>query len=323
MTQNTSSRKSVLPLAVVAMLGAVVASSRALAFPSVDFAEIKSHIRFDPAYVESIEAQTLAEYDRLNDKTAPYYENGRIAARLLAYQAAGGDFYGEGWLQIADLYAADACKRGCRDPLVNAICNLFVFTRLHSIGQKGAEGHLQRIDTLLASEYPALFKFRAAAAGMRNFLRFSEPETKRNEDMSAMTAQLPSLFDKTIKQFAALASSAPPGRILQVEVDSFLDHIEDSSIYVSKTGEAIDSILADANSPGEVRSYCRASFLITWAWTARGSDWANTVSKEGWRLMKERLAQATKLLDKASEAYPKNTFIPTLMLTVERGQGIG
>ena len=58
----------------------VVAGSLSFALPPVDFAEIKSHIRFEPAYVQSIEAQTLAEYDRAHARTSPYYENGRIAA---------------------------------------------------------------------------------------------------------------------------------------------------------------------------------------------------------------------------------------------------
>ena len=309
-------------LALTSLLVIVVAGS-AVALPPVDFAEIKSHIRFEPAYVESIEAQTLAEYDRVNARTSPSYEDGRIAAQLFAYYLAGGDFYGEGWLQIADLYARAAWERGCRDPLVLTICDLFAYSRQYSIARQSASNHQENIEILLASGYPALFKFRAAAVGLRNFLRFSEPDAKHREDMSALTAQLPSVFDKAMKQFAELVKSRPPGRVLEVEADSLFDYIEGSEVYVPKAGDAIDSILADANSAGDVRAYCRGTFLVEWAWTARGTGWAKTVTQEGWRLMKERLAEAAKVLDKASEAYPKNTSIPTLMLTVERGQGVG
>ena len=55
------------------------------------------------------------------------------------------------------------------------MCDLFAFTRQYSIAREGAKNHLENIDILLASGYPAIFKFRAAAVGLRNFLHFSEP----------------------------------------------------------------------------------------------------------------------------------------------------
>jgi len=44
---------------------------------------------------------------------------------------------------------------------------------------------------------------------------------------------------------------------------------------------------------------CLAKALISYAWNARGSGWASTVTKEGWRLMRERLAEAWEVLDRA------------------------
>ncbi|NJK90775.1 MAG: CPBP family intramembrane metalloprotease [Blastochloris sp.] len=45
-----------------------------------------------------------------------------------------------------------------------------------------------------------------------------------------------------------------------------------------------------------------AEAYITWAWNARGSDYAHTVSEEGWTLMKERLDLAWKSLESCKEA---------------------
>jgi hypothetical protein len=42
-----------------------------------------------------------------------------------------------------------------------------------------------------------------------------------------------------------------------------------------------------------------ASILISWAWDARGSGWANTVTQEGWRLFEERITKAAAALSRA------------------------
>ncbi len=42
-----------------------------------------------------------------------------------------------------------------------------------------------------------------------------------------------------------------------------------------------------------------ADTLISYAWLARGSGWANTVTETGWRLFAERIQQAVKVLDDA------------------------
>jgi hypothetical protein len=48
-----------------------------------------------------------------------------------------------------------------------------------------------------------------------------------------------------------------------------------------------------------------ADFLVSYAWQARGSDWANKVTQEGWRLMGERLAAAHQVLAAAKPLTPQ------------------
>src|SRR5262249_52980489 len=43
----------------------------------------------------------------------------------------------------------------------------------------------------------------------------------------------------------------------------------------------------------------KGKYHITWAWEARGGGWANTVTQDGWKLMRERLAVAQEALEKA------------------------
>ena len=56
--------------------------------------------------------------------------------------------------------------------------------------------------------------------------------------------------------------------------------------------------------------------LTEWAWDARGTGWANTVTPEGWKLFHERLARAADVLGVAYDAHPTDPGAPTLMLGV-------
>ena len=62
--------------------------------------------------------------------------------------------------------------------------------------------------------------------------------------------------------------------------------------------------------------------LTEYAWRARGSGFANTVTKERWRLFSERLAKAKELLDKSADFEPKcPVWWRKKRMTVARGQG--
>jgi len=59
----------------------------------------------------------------------------------------------------------------------------------------------------------------------------------------------------------------------------------------------------------------------SYAWFARGSGWANTVTEEGWRLMGERLDKAKSLLDSISDRRLECPQWTNAMQTVALGQG--
>jgi hypothetical protein len=61
----------------------------------------------------------------------------------------------------------------------------------------------------------------------------------------------------------------------------------------------------------------------SWAWDARGSGWANTVTAQGWKLMAQRLALAETALTRAYELGPSDPDAAIGMIGVELGQGKG
>ncbi len=59
--------------------------------------------------------------------------------------------------------------------------------------------------------------------------------------------------------------------------------------------------------------------LVAWGWDARGGGWANTVTPEGWRLLRERLDKADAVMTAAWKADPMEVTYPLMMLSVGLG----
>lgn len=66
---------------------------------------------------------------------------------------------------------------------------------------------------------------------------------------------------------------------------------------------------------------CLAEALKSYAWNARGSGWADSVTEEGWRLMKERLAEAWDVLQRAQKLAEKCPAWYSAAQGVALGQG--
>ncbi len=64
-----------------------------------------------------------------------------------------------------------------------------------------------------------------------------------------------------------------------------------------------------------------ADFFVDYAWHARGTGYANTVSQEGWKLMDERLAKARDILAAARALPMKDAVWWSVSLSVALGQG--
>jgi hypothetical protein len=66
----------------------------------------------------------------------------------------------------------------------------------------------------------------------------------------------------------------------------------------------------------------RGQQLISWAWQARGSGFADTVTPEGFRLFEERLKEARGELDEALKLNPDSWLAHTDLINVARGLGL-
>jgi hypothetical protein len=64
-----------------------------------------------------------------------------------------------------------------------------------------------------------------------------------------------------------------------------------------------------------------ADFLVDYGWKARGAGFAHTVTEEGWRLFRERLAAARQVLREGSALAEKDPYWAKVALVVARAQG--
>ena len=64
-----------------------------------------------------------------------------------------------------------------------------------------------------------------------------------------------------------------------------------------------------------------ADFWVSYAWHARGSGWAETVTKKGWRLFGERLGNALKIVDETRAMPEKDPYLWSVILSIALGQG--
>ena len=64
-----------------------------------------------------------------------------------------------------------------------------------------------------------------------------------------------------------------------------------------------------------------ANLLVSYAWHARGTGYADTVTEEGWKLMGERLDQASKVLLEAKKLGGEDIYWYSVSMRLGTGQG--
>lgn len=300
--------------------GTAPITSQVVPPPPVDFEGIHANWRRFPEYARQIEDETARIYDQRNAKTEPWFEDGRTAVRLMAGIAAVGDRYGEGLYQTANAYAKKAYQRGCRDPLVVGIRDAYFFKKSYSKDMNNATDHLDNIKKLAESDYPAVVKLDVEAAGLDNLTYIYR---KKIEGSLAARERLPELYEAVLGSFRELIHSNPPDGIVYFKLGDLYDALQDDPATLVKFGDATRSILRESKVSPAIQAACHGDFLTTLAWGYRGSGWASSVTEDGHNKMMETLIEADQVLTAAAAKYPDEVRIPTLMLTVELGQGMG
>lgn len=108
------------------------------------------------------------------------------------------------------------------------------------------------------------------------------------------------------------------------KIESFYDSLECRSSEPESMWQLHDRIHRSwiAQFPESVAArVAHADFFCSYAWHARGSGFADSVTPEGWRLFKERLASAHAIVEGARKLKQKDPYLDLVALTVALGEG--
>lgn len=88
----------------------------------------------------------------------------------------------------------------------------------------------------------------------------------------------------------------------------------------AKSREAVEEV-KKAMPKEPIAALFEAQYWISYAWSARGSGYSSSVSQEGWKLFKERLAQAEKVLTESKDYASSSPLWYDLMLVAKSAGG--
>ena len=149
---------------------------------------------------------------------------------------------------------------------------------------------------------------------MEGLATFKDPGVKAESEQNQTVQRL--LAEKDFTGLDALAKKLRSNKIRFASgkwcIFSYYDTVASPLGTTADGWSKHDALLTNwcKASPKSVTALiARAEFLTSYAWQARGSGWANTVSPEGWQLFNQRLMNATELLAKARQFAEKDPHL--------------
>lgn len=133
------------------------------------------------------------------------------------------------------------------------------------------------------------------------------PETEKRAQLHDQAKKLldSQNFDKLEELGNQLCKDKTTGESGNWLIDAFISGLDGSTIDDNKPDSTWEKQLTalkqwEETKPNSILAKTALmSFWTRYAWKARGSGWANTVTDEGWRSFEERLKKAQALMDKA------------------------
>ncbi len=206
-----------------------------------------------------------------------------------------------------------AVDAGCDDPLVVYLYTRFMYDPDQAT-RKTAVKYTLAARQLDNSHYAGLiqcFGHLRAAQAWRNTDTNKPPEVDEHRGLA---------FDRLLK---VLQHDALPVTLAFEFCDEFYRELSRSPQSAELFRQNIEPLFI-ARWPEEAKAMLlKGRFVVDDAWAARGSGWANTVTEEGWRVFRRRLADAEQDLNRSWEL--DLTLPETLLefMRVELGQGRG
>jgi tetratricopeptide (TPR) repeat protein len=210
-----------------------------------------------------------------------------------------------------------AVSAGCDDPLIKYLHLRYTVGLPMKVNADGAKAYVESARELVQSRYSSIRKLYAslrAAEALKsaNKGRTNTPPEIHFHRRSALSHLQQVLGDKRTpiqEVYEACTELLDAVKVNRQQFEEYYFLLE-KPLFANWSNEALAHLV-------------KGDFYISYAWKARGTGYAYTVTEEAAKLFEARLALAEKALEKAWSIDPTIDTIPLRMMTVELGQGKG
>ena len=221
-----------------------------------------------------------------------------------------------------DAHILDECQKaisaGCNDPLVR-----YFLAHVKSV-LPGADQNADAMITetraaasaMMGSKYCARFRADAALDAVGTKWRLAGKDSLLNSEIDHQ------LMDKALALLPEITQQEiVPRRVFQ-SVKAMQSQYELIFGDTKKAFDMIYPVFSQAVPNGAGPLIYKGDFYIQYAWEARGSGFANTVTDAGAKLFVERLAVAREALEAAYKLDPDDSRAATDMLIIVKSQSL-
>lgn len=204
-----------------------------------------------------------------------------------------------------------AAGKGCDDPMIQYMLVRYGLCQSNQTRVNLALASMNVFRSMLQSRYHPLLKFMAGFRAV-NAAKDADPKGNRSVPIGFVTSCLEDLARDT---------NAPREEVFDA-VSMWVDHSNGIG-WAAYVMSDVEDLLQQTWGHEEPFYRLRGQAEIDRAWKARGGDYANTVTDQGWRDFANHLNQAALALETAWQMNPSNAYTAYLMMKVELGQGQG
>ena len=109
-------------------------------------------------YVKEVNDKAIKEFESRNGTSKPFSEDAKKAISFYTAYLVGNDFYGEGLIQEANVYALKAYCQQCRDPLIDSIVFFYGSRNTYHFKKASFTDLSDAFHSLDKSHYPNIYK---------------------------------------------------------------------------------------------------------------------------------------------------------------------
>jgi hypothetical protein len=254
-------------------------------------------------------------YDSFGQKNPKWDKDAQNALAEFARTRTAPDDESELLSDLVGESAASAVNAGCDDPMIRFLYVRYA-SRPRALDYPEREAlYCLAASNLQESAYPPIRKFYANVdAAEWVWTRWDTNyantwPTVRNFRSQALGDLNQALRDQSLPESEAYQAT-----------ETFFQMVSDDTYELTNGYSALASTLEQEKARPGLAGLIKADYYLRCAWRARGHGYANQVTPEGWRLFRERLAEADKALNRAWASDPYNPQIPTLMISIIEGE---